>query len=94
MISLVMLFNFLPCLPQPFVGGSAAYGRQMIRDALVAVDAWFPRDQWETMLAMQIPVLTAEVDATYALAQCETDWDRMPRGVWWPVARKRNIVVK
>jgi hypothetical protein len=78
-ISLAMLFNFLRCLPRPFVGGPVAYGRQMIQDALAAVDAIDPRDRLEAVLALRIPLLEAEADATYALARLESDWEQKAR---------------
>ena len=78
-VSLAMVFDFLCCLPRPRIGGPVAYGRQMIQDTLGAVDAFGPRDRFEAMLVMRIPVLEVEADATYALAQRETDWDRKAR---------------
>lgn len=56
-ISLAMLANFPRCLPRRRRGGPAAHGRQMIQDALAAVDAIGPRDRFEVVLVMQIPTL-------------------------------------
>ena len=78
-ISLAMLFDFLRCLPRPRLGGPVAYGRQMIQDALAAVDAIGPRDKVEAVLAMQIPTLLLAAKEAEAAARVEPDFDRRMR---------------
>jgi hypothetical protein len=78
-ISLAMLFNFLRCLPRPGIGGPVAYGRQMIQDALAAVDAFGPRDRLEALLVMPIPTLLLAAKDAEAAARAEPDFDRRMR---------------
>ena len=78
-ISLAMLFDFLRCLPRPRLGGPVGYGRQMIADALAAIDAIGPRDKVEAALVMQIPTLLLAARETEAAARAEPDLDRRMR---------------
>lgn len=78
-ISLAMLTSFLHCLPRPRPGASRALGRQMIQDALAALDAWSPRDRFEALLVLQIPTLLLAAQEVEAEARAAPDFDQRMR---------------